>query len=85
MIAGCSSQTAGQKAQVEAKEKTNAADMMLRGEKHIADGEAEIARGKTIKEQGDTVEGDRQIAEGKALKSLGEEELAQGKKINDKN
>jgi hypothetical protein len=63
----------------------NAVDMILRGERNVADGKAEIARGQTMKDQGNDVEGDKLIAEGKTTQSLGESQIAQGKKLKEKN
>jgi len=74
-----------EKTQREATGLENAADMIARGEKNVADGEAMIARGKALQDQHDNVQGDRLVAEGKTMKSLGEEQIDQGRKLRAKN
>jgi len=84
-VVGCSSNmTEGEKTKAKAEGIDNAADLILRGERNVADGNAAIARGQAIKDQGNAVDGDRIIAEGKTTKTLGESQIAQGRKLREK-
>ena len=84
LIVGCGPHyNESDKIHAQAEGMENAADLISRGEKNVADGKAEIARGEALKDQHNDLDGDKLIAEGKAKKAQGEEEIAQGRKIKD--
>ncbi len=56
-----------------------AGETIRRGELAVQDGKALEARGKTVRDQGDTIAGDKLVAEGKATQARGEELIRQGR------
>src|SRR3954469_12813193 len=68
---GCANKTEGERTLERAKEVEDAGNMITRGEQLVRDGKATEARGRTAKEQGDTVEGNHLINEGEAQQRQG--------------
>jgi hypothetical protein len=79
-VVGCSNdpavetppQTEGERLRLEAARKEKKADMMLRAEKLITEGNGKKAEGQTLRNQGKTVEGEKIEAQGEALVREGE-------------
>ena len=80
-VLGCESQTEGERTLEKAQTIEDAGNMIRRGEKMVADGKAQVARGEAIRTQGDRVEGDRTIAEGRAMQRQGEALIAEGRRL----
>jgi hypothetical protein len=82
-VLGCESQTEGERTLERAETIEDAGNMIRRGEKLVADGKAQVARGQTVRDQGDRVEGDRLVAEGRAMQRQGEALIAEGRRLKD--
>lgn len=84
-ITGCTNQTEGQRTMQKGDAIEDAGTMIRRGELKVADGKSLEARGRAMRDQGDTIGGDKLIGEGRALQAQGAELIEQGRRIRDKN
>ncbi len=85
LVVGCSSLSESERTQRQSEGMGDAADLIRRGEKNVADGKAMIARGEELKSQNKDVEGNRMLADGKTMKALGDSQIEQGRKLKNKN
>lgn len=80
-LSGCANKTEGDRTIERAKTVEDAGMMIKRGETAVTDGKATEARGRSMKEQGNTLEGDRLINEGQAQQKKGQADIDQGRKM----
>ena len=76
---GCESKTEGERTIEKAAKIEDAGLRIKRGEQMVVDGKAAEARGRAMKDQGQTVEGDKMISEGRSMQKQGEALIAQGR------
>lgn len=74
--------TEGERTFAESRMQKQKGEMMVRGERLIADGEAMRAKGQTLRDQGKTVDGERIIGEGDAKVREGQALLDRAKSMN---
>lgn len=78
---GCTSQTEGERTVQKAQRVEDAGQTIIRGEKMIQDGKAQITRGQTLQQQGDNPGGQREIDAGRTLQKQGEALVQQGRRM----
>jgi hypothetical protein len=84
-VVGCTNQTEGQRTMQKGDAIEDAGAMIRRGELLVSDGKALEARGRAVRDQGDTITGDKLIGEGRSKQAQGQELIEQGRRIRDKN
>lgn len=77
--AGCANKTEGERTLEKASRIEDAGVRIKRGEEMIVEGKAAEARGRAMKDQGQTVEGDKMISEGKSMQRQGQALIDQGR------
>ena len=81
-LTGCSTgKTEGERTMESATEMEQAAAMITKGEQQEADGKALEARGRAVRDQGDSTEGTRLINEGLAKQKTGRALIEQGRRV----
>lgn len=74
--------TEGERTLAESRIQKQKGEMMVRGERLIADGEALRAKGQTLRDQGKTIDGERMIGEGDAKVREGQAAIDRAKSMS---
>ncbi|HEX8341650.1 MAG TPA: hypothetical protein VF624_12130 [Tepidisphaeraceae bacterium] len=80
---GCANETESERTLRKADRMEDAGLMIKRGEGMEAEGEAMIAQGRTLRDQGNRTQGETMIAEGEAKRTAGRTMISKGKDLRD--